>query len=159
MNTFFNLSKLVRTSLVSLPATTAMTAFSYGLSRVAQKQFREPELLSFLVHEQPLVRLTRSYKWANKTTGYLLHYAAGVGYAAGYEYLWKPLVKLPKVVKGAAYGVVAGISGVVVWEATIQLRERPPRLDKAKYYGHLVLAHIVFGITAEAVSRAVVKAD
>ncbi|WP_224996468.1 hypothetical protein [Cesiribacter sp. SM1] len=154
MNILANESKAANTIAGALAGTTAMTAFSYALSKAMKEQFREPELLSFLVHEQPLVKLTRSYKWADKTSGYILHYLAGVGYAAGYEYLWKPAIKLPTVIKGAAYGVLAGLSGVAVWEATISLREKPPRLDKGKYYAHLVLAHVVFGATTALVSRA-----
>ncbi|AHM59508.1 hypothetical protein D770_06225 [Flammeovirgaceae bacterium 311] len=136
-----------------------MTAYSYGLSKTLKEQFREPEFLSFLVHEQPLVKLTGSYKPANKTTGFLLHYLAGAGFSAGYEYLWKPAVKLPTVLKGAAYGVLAGLTGVAIWEATIRLRETPPRLNKGKYYTHLVLAHVVYGVTTALASRAMSKTE
>lgn len=146
-------SKLTRSVVESMPATTAMTAFSYGLSKALHRQFREPELLSYLVYEQPLVSITRSYKWANKTTGFLLHYLAGAGFAAGYEFLWKPAIKLPTIIKGAAYGIVAGLSGVAVWEATISLRSTPPRMKKSEYYTHLVLAHMVFGATTALISE------
>ncbi len=152
-----NPSKLTKSVVESIPATTAMTAFSYGLSRILNKQFREPELLSYLVYEQPLVSLTRNYKWANKTTGFLLHYLAGVGFATGYEYLWKPAIKLPTLLKGAAYGVVAGLAGAAVWEATVSLRKTPPRLEKPEYYTHLILAHVVFGATTALISNNVKK--
>lgn len=149
MNVLSNPTKLTRSVVASVPGTTAMTAFSYGLSKVMNKQFREPELLGYLVDQRPLVRITGNYKWANKPVGFLLHYAAGVGYAAGYEYLWKPSVRLPTLVSGALYGIVAGVSGALVWEAAIQVRKDPPKLDKPSYYTHLVLAHVVFGaITA-----------
>ena len=157
MNILSNPPTLTKAVVESIPGTTAMTAFSYGLSKLMNKQFREPELLSFLVHEQPLVNLTKDYKWANKTTGYVLHYLAGAGYAAGYEYLWKPAVKLPTLLKGAAYGVVAGLTGVLVWEATINMRKKPPKLEKGKYYTHLVLAHVIFGATTAFVSKAISK--
>lgn len=134
-----------------------MTAYSYGVSKALKEQFREPEFLSFLVYEQPLVKLSRSYKWANKSTGFVLHYLAGAGFSAGYEYLWKPAVKLPTVLKGAAYGVVAGVAGVAVWEAIISMRDTPPRLNKGKYYTHLVLAHVVFGVTTALASRSMSK--
>lgn len=71
-------------------------------------------MLSYLVYEQPLVRLTKNYQWANKTTGFVLHYLASLGYAAGYEYLWNPAVKLPTLAKGARYGIIAGLSGAAI---------------------------------------------
>lgn len=157
MNVLSNPTKLVNSVVSSVPASTAMTAFSYGLSRVMNKQFREPELLAYLVDQQPLVKITGNYKMANKPVGFLLHYMAGVGYAAGYEYLWKPFVKLPAIVSGAVYGVVAGVSGTLVWEAVIQMRNDPPKLDKPAYYTHLVLAHIIFGATTAVVSRYLAK--
>lgn len=140
-----------------IAGTTAMTAFSYGLSRAMNEQFREPELLSFLVKESPIVRLTGNYKKTDKTTGFLLHYLSGASFAIGYEYLWKPAVKLPTVLKGAVYGVLAGLAGVAIWEIVIHLRTKPPRLDKGKYYTHLVLAHVVFGATTALASTAMSK--
>jgi hypothetical protein len=158
MSVLSNPSKITRALVASVPGTTAMTAFSYGLSKALNKQFREPELLSYLVDQQPLVKITRNYAWADsKGTGFALHYLAGAGYAAGYEYLWKPFVKLPTLVKGALYGVVAGVIGALVWETVIQLRQDPPRLDKPSYYTHLLLAHMAFGATTAYVSKQLAK--
>lgn len=152
-----NSTKITKSVVSSIPASTAMTAFSYGLSKVMNKQFREPELLGFLVDQKPLVKLTGNYKWTNKPLGFLLHYMAGVGFSAGYEYLWKPFVKLPTIANGAVYGVAAGVSGVLVWEAVIQMRNDPPKLDKPAYYTHLVLAHILFGATTAVASGYLAK--
>lgn len=152
-----NSSKFTKSVLASIPSTTAMTAFSYGLSKAINKQFREPEILDYLVHQQPLVKITRNYKWADKRTGFLLHYLVGIGYSAGYEYLWKPLIKMPTVARGATYGVFAGLAGALVWESIIRMRGEPPRLDKAAYYSQLVLAHIIFGATTALISESMSK--
>ena len=141
-------SNISRAFIESVPATATMTAFSYALSKLANKQFKEPELLNYLVYQQPLPTQRKAERTKRNTIGLLLHYMAGVGFATAYEYLWRPKVKLPTAVSGAAFGVLAGLTGSAVWEMTIQLREKPPGLDRKTYYPHLILAHVIFGTTA-----------
>ncbi|EMR03530.1 hypothetical protein [Cesiribacter andamanensis] len=157
------LARLGISSLSSIAGTTAMTAFSYGLSRLMHEQFREPQLLSYLLYRNSVFKRLQERQQANPR-GFLLHYLAGQGFGLVYEYLWKPAARerqlsdagrpMSVLSSGAVFGLAAGLAGVAVWEGVIRLREKPPRLEKQKYYSHLVLAHVVFGATAALVSRA-----
>lgn len=153
-----NPSRLGATLAASLAGTTAMTAFSYGLSRLAGEQFREPQLLSYLMYKNKRWTLRKERRQASPR-GFVLHYLVGIGFGTVYEYLWRPSVKLPTLAGGAGYGLAAGLVGVAGWEAAIQLRKRPPALDKATYYPHLVLGHIIFGATAALVAKALNKKE
>jgi hypothetical protein len=147
-----NPSRLGATLAASLAGTTAMTAMSYGLSRLAGKQFREPELLSYLMYKNQRWTLRKERRQASPR-GFALHYLVGIGFGTVYEYLWRPAVKLPSLASGAVFGIAAGLVGVAGWEAAIQLRKRPPALDKVTYYPHLILGHMLFGATAALVAK------
>lgn len=146
-------ARLAIVSAASIAGTTAMTAFSYGRSRLGNEQFKEPQLLGYLMYKDSPHKLLKERQQQHPRAT-LLHYLAGQGFGLGYEYLWKPAVKLPTLARGAAYGVLAGLIGVTVWEATIRLRDKPPALDKKLFYPHLIMAHIIYGATSAMVSRA-----
>jgi hypothetical protein len=147
-----NPSRLGAALAASLAGTTAMTAFSYGLSALAGEQFREPQLLSYLLYKNKRWTLRKERRQAHPR-GFALHYLVGIGFGTVYEYLWRPAVKLPTLASGAVFGIAAGLVGVAGWEAAIQFCKRPPALDKTTYYPHLVLGHMLFGATAAMVAK------
>jgi hypothetical protein len=126
----------------AMVGTSAMTLFSYGVSKEKQKQFREPELLGILIR-----KLFPSLKFGNAVfSGWALHYAVGALFCIGYDRIWRDENKGPSMANGALLGAISGIVGVSGWHLTLKLHPNPPFIDLKKYYGHLLTAHVAFGI-------------
>lgn len=134
---------MISVSLVlsCLIATTLMTAFSYLLSTLSGKQFREPELLNTL-----LSRVIRRTLSPNHFAGWLMHYGVGLLFVASYYFLFRR--SHPSWFHYALAGFISGIVGVIIWFVTFRFHPAPPTLDRKKFYIQLIPAHIVFGIGA-----------
>lgn len=126
----------------SMVGTTSMTVFSYWVSVSENKKFREPVVLGQLLN-----RLSRniSYPTALKI-GWLLHYAVGALFVRFYHILWKRKKIKPSVLTGSYIGLASGIVGVVVWKTVFIVHPNPPQKKLLNFFGHLMLAHVVFGI-------------
>jgi len=120
--------------------TTAMTAFSYLLSRTKNKNFREPRLLAGMID-----RLTPLNKNEAVKMGWLMHYGVGVFFAA----IYKPILEKghiePTMKNGAIIGGITGLFGAAIWNLTFHLHPLPPLISYRRFYGQLVVAHVIFG--------------
>ena len=125
-----------------IAGTAYMTLFSYLASTHKNKNFKEPELLGILLHRRPV---NINYK-AAQLTGWLLHYAIGVLFAGFYKPLINKRIIKNNAVAGAITGAVSGIIAVGVWHTLLRLHPHTPNISRSKFYKHLVLTHIVFGI-------------
>ncbi|MCF4100821.1 hypothetical protein L1I30_03995 [Gillisia sp. M10.2A] len=126
-------------------ATSLMTAFSYLVSRIKNKQFREPELLNILISRSDLLNFKLSKK---SSVGWVLHYVIGWIFVIIFDVLWKFNFPPFSVLSGALLGLVAGIIGVFGWKIFFSLSNNPPKIDWSEYYLQLIIAHIIFGVTA-----------
>jgi hypothetical protein len=125
--------------LQCLVATSLMTAFSYGLSILTQRQLREPELLNQILAPQ---------HQKTRPTGWIIHYAIGLVFIIVYE-----ITFAPRYSTFAAYtvaGIVSGIIGIAGWFITLNIIPRPPAIDRKLHYAQLLPAHAVFAIGAYA---------
>ncbi len=133
------------TGKILLPAivgTSAMTVFSYFVSSAKDKNFREPRILSQLVE-----RLPKGYsKTPADITGWAAHYAVGILFVAFYHELWKETNLKPSIAAGATLGALSGVLGVVAWKKIFDIHPNPPAKKLKNYFGHLIIAHVVFGI-------------
>jgi hypothetical protein len=124
----------------ALAGTSAMTLYSYVLSSKKNKQFREPELLAIL-----LKRLfPESKKSTTQMEGWILHYGVGLLFTAVYDRIWRK-TKGPSLPSSLLLGAISGLIGIGVWKKTFDLHPDPPSIHFKKYYGHLFVAHLVFG--------------
>jgi hypothetical protein len=133
---------ILKMTSAAVVGTSAMTLFSYGVSKEKQKQFREPELLGILIRRMfPSVKSDDAF-----VSGWALHYAVGGLFCIGYDRIWRHKNRKASIANGACLGAISGIIGVCGWHLTLMLHPNPPSIDLKKYYGHLLAAHIVFGV-------------
>ncbi len=126
----------------SLVGTSAMTLFSYLASGVVNKNFREPEILGQLANRLPH---GASKKYA-QVVGWCAHYATGILFEVVFSALWKRKKIKPSTASGAVLGAASGLAGVIVWKGVFEAHPNPPPKDLKRFFGHLVLAHVVFGV-------------
>lgn len=126
--------------------TAAMTAFSYIATDAENKEFREPEVLRMLVKRLfPEVSETQG-----KVAGWALHFGAGIFFTTIYHQLWKNGKQRPSLINGLLLGGINGLVGVAIWKAAFALHPKPPKIFEKNYFGHLLLAHLVFGLATAA---------
>jgi len=133
---------IVKTVIPAVVGTSAMTLFSYLVSGVVNKNFREPEILGQLANRLPN---GASRKYA-QVVGWGAHYATGILFEVIFSALWKRKKIKPSTASGAVLGAASGLAGVIVWKGVFEAHPNPPAKDLKRFFGHLVLAHVVFGV-------------
>jgi hypothetical protein len=137
---------MIRILTAALLGTSAMTAASYAISRKKNKQFREPDLLAKL-----LKRLIPDLEKRNaQLSGWMIHYGVGLLFSAIYDKVWTKTKMDPTLKNGLLLGGLSGAAGAIVWKTTFALHPDPPANDREKFYGHLIIAHLIFGAGAVA---------
>ena len=124
--------------------TTFMTLFSYLLSYKKARNFKEPDTLSDLA-ERLFPDVKRKYI---EIACWNVHYAVGVFFAAIYAALWENGKLKPGIKSALLLGAASGICAILVWKTVFALHPLPPGRDFKRYYGQLLTAHVIFGITA-----------
>lgn len=130
----------------AIVGTSAMTLFSYFVSKSENENFREPDILGQLIKRLPL----NVSKESSEIAGWCTHYAIGVLFVALYNELWQETYIKPTVTSGAFLGAISGLSGIAGWKGIFEIHPHPPAKDLKKYFEHLFLAHLVFGIFSTA---------
>lgn len=123
--------------------TAAMTVFSYFLSGKKSKDFREPALLAKMIRRA----FPETEKTFSEAAGWMLHSGFGLFFA----FLSNKMIKKMQsedLANNIVAGTVNGIAGVIAWKATFSLHPDPPKIHFHQFYQHLILAHIIFTITA-----------
>lgn len=131
-------------SISTIVATSAMTAFSYIYSSIVNRQFREPELLNILVirwSDRPQ-NLSK-----NSLVGWFIHYFVGLVFIVVFYMLWEKMQIDATLLSGVSFGFLAGMVGVTGWQLTFWIHPNPPDLNFKHYYIHLILAHVIFGVS------------
>lgn len=128
----------------AIVGTSAMTLFSYIISEKKEENFREPLVLADMIARlYPTIRRSDA-----ALEGWGLHYLSGLGFVCGYHQLWKKGKVKPGILSGSLLGATSGLAGMLVWKTVFKLHPNPPAKDLKKYFGHLMLAHVVFGAFA-----------
>jgi hypothetical protein len=89
--------------------------------------------------------------------GWALHYLAGFGFCYVYDRLWKAGKLKPNLLSGMGLGAASGVVGILVWKAVFNLHPNPPAKNLKKYFGHLMVAHVIFGAFASIGYRSKVR--
>lgn len=132
-----------KTILSGIAATSAMTLYSYAVSRKKDENFREPELLAELADDF----LPASARDLAIPVGWMAHYQVGIGLALALGAYWKKNGTKRSAWNGILAGTLAGLGGIMVWELTFRLHPREPVIPYKRFYGQLLLAHIIYAIT------------
>jgi hypothetical protein len=128
--------------LSGIAGTSLMTLFSYLVSETNKENFREPELLGKLLHRA----LQTETKENSHFAGWNLHYLVGVMFAFAYSRIWEKTTIKPSVKSGSILGLVSGILGMTIWKICFTIHPNPPKINFKKYYGHLLITHVIFGV-------------
>lgn len=126
--------------------TSVMTLFSYVVSGITNRQFKEPVLLN------QLLRYFRYCKTLKKSSlpGWVLHYLIGTLFLISSNFIWNSTSADPNLKSGALLGLMYGIIGISGWHIIFRLHPNPPSIKLDKYYLHLIVAHIIYGGSAAA---------
>lgn len=136
---------LLRIGLAAVCGTTLMTAFSYIVSGIRQKQFREPELLNGLVARADFLDFSPSKE---HPTGWLLHYKVGLMFSIIYDLIWRNSKVSPTTKSSLIMGAFSGVFGIMVWNLIFKLHPNPPKTKLNEFNLQLLIAHLVFGYYA-----------
>lgn len=145
------LKKIVVSGIIG---TSAMTIFSYLVSKIMGENFREPEILAILIKNMlPTATPYAIY------LGWVLHYLIGFAFVVVYVRLWDNNQLKPNVASGILLGAISGIIGIIGWYIVLKLHPNPPLINLINYFILLFFAHIVFGIFALVGYGLIKKAD
>ena len=126
-----------------ITGTSVMTLFSYLVSELQKENFREPEILARLLYRiAPQIN-----KQFSHVAGWSLHYSVGFLFAICYAKLWGRK-KGSSVRSGLLLGGLTGILAIIVWKTTLAMHPSPPKIKFRRFYGHILVAHLVFGCFA-----------
>lgn len=136
--------KAKKVLISGIAGTSFMTLFSYVLSLVKMRDFREPQTLSKLVRRlEPEVKK----KYADIAC-WNVHYAVGILFAAVYGECWERKLLKPGFNNSLVLGGATGLFAIAVWKSVFSLHPDPPRKNFKRYYGQLFTAHVIFGAFA-----------
>ena len=137
-----------RTMSAAVLGTSAMTLYSYFLSGTKNRNFREPENLSILLRRTAPVgeREAEAICWT-------AHYTVGLLFVLVYEEFYASTQLRPGIRSGLTLGFFTGLFAILVWKMVFDLHPRPPQKDFKKYYGQLLVAHIIFGLVSTMVYK------
>ena len=128
----------------AIAGTSAMTLFSYLVSKSENKNFREPEVMAQLIERFPK---SCSKKLA-LIAAWNIHYAIGLSFVVLYNEIWKKEKIKPSFTSGVVLGAASGLVGIVGWKSAFEAHPNPPAKNLKPFLGHLLAAHMVFGIVS-----------
>lgn len=129
----------------TLFATSAMTLFSYVISWLFRKNYKEPVLLEFLMSTFGF-KVAKHYK---VMASWSLHYFIGLIFVLSYylpiwlNFNWYTIT----LFSGFVFGSIIGCIGIVFWKVMFTLSPKDPPTYTSGYYLQLFFAHIILGIT------------
>ena len=126
----------------AITATSTMTAFSYFVSYIKERNFKEPELLADLSQEF----IPSKERALALPAGWLTHYSMGLAWALFETCLIENQKMKANVKSSILFGCFGGVIGALVWRTVFKNHPRPPVIPYHRFYGHLVLAHIVYSM-------------
>ena len=147
-----NAGKIIATGLIG---TTFMTLFSYAVSSVKKRNFKEPDLLAHL-EKNPLPVESKEQALP---VGWATHYTIGVVWVVVFHLLWKKTKMEPTTTSGLFLGLVSGLTGVFSWAFFLHSSDDPPLINFKRFYAHLILAHLVYSLSATYTARIIAKQD
>ena len=128
--------------IAGIAGTLPMTAYSFVVSEQKNRNFKEPHLLGTLLRRL----VSGSSRKSSRVVGWVVHLAVGILFAEIYALISKRITLQPAVPAGALLGGLSAIPGVIAWHLSLETLPYPPAVNRKRFYGQLIIAHIVFGI-------------
>lgn len=128
---------------VGFLATLAMTAFSYFFSYLLKGNFKEPQLLNYLIDKMPksTINVCREH-----ILGWFIHFSVGFLFVIAFKIVGYLYALELSFRTGIIFGTLAGLIGVGAWSSAFALHPNPPSINKTLFYIQLIFAHIMFAI-------------
>lgn len=124
-------------------ATLAMTVFSYLVSNIFSKRYREPLLLNYMIRgSESMEKVGRRSYW-----GYIIHFIIGWILAFLFYFLLEIDMAELNVRSGIIFGFISGIIGSGAWFIIFKTNSNPPKINLGGYFFQLLIAHVIFGAT------------
>lgn len=140
--------RLILLSCASIMATSAMTIFSYALSKICKENYREPAHLASIAREINPGKAAVIYR----ATGWFLHYTAGVVWALAYALPFEN-ARVSQRSKPAILGVSSGLLAALVWKLVLIGHPRSASRVEPRFFAQLIPAHLVFSTALEVCNR------
>ena len=115
--------------LVSIGATSAMTWFSYVMSKNFQELYKEPVLLTSALKKTNISLSEKS----QKTWGWLIHYIIGFLFVMGYQILWVKNILPVSPLNALLLGVISGVIDIFSWIIIFKMTDHQPPIDFKGY--------------------------
>jgi len=122
-----------------------MTAFSYIISIVRGKQFREPVLLNKVLDRWTDMYLTPH---SSNPAGWALHFFVGFIFVVIYHLLWTYTEIEITWWSAVLMGAISGLVGIGIWMFTFVIHPNQPKVDFFGFFAQLFFAHVFFGLGA-----------
>ncbi|WP_378187068.1 hypothetical protein ACE939_01810 [Aquimarina sp. W85] len=129
--------------IVAPIATLMMTAFSYLASYIRKRQFKEPELLTILMHRHFKIN---SDKRTTNLPGWVLHFLLGYLFLFIYDSCFVYTSIEPSLGWSFIVGIGMGILGIIGWQIIFAINPNPPKVTFHEFYIQLVIAHVIFAL-------------
>ena len=137
---------IIQLILVAIGATSAMTWFSYAVSKSFRELYKEPVLLSYALQK---TNISLSKK-AQDIWAWLIHYIIGFLFVMGYHIVWVKDILPISPLSALILGAISGVIGILSWIVIFKMTDHQPPIDFKGYYIQLFFAHIIFGVVATA---------
>ncbi|MBB4801586.1 hypothetical protein HNP37_001647 [Flavobacterium nitrogenifigens] len=135
---------VVQLVLISIGATSAMTWFSYFVSKKFLKLYKEPVLLCTVFTELE-VDLSPGSK---RKLGWLFHYLIGFLFVVGYHVVWVRNILSISLLSALILGIISGVIGIISWMFLFKITHYQTPIDYLGFYIQLFFAHIIFALVA-----------
>jgi uncharacterized membrane protein YagU involved in acid resistance len=139
-------SLLIRTIIVGITGTTAMTAFLYLSAYVFKKRLKVIPVLGTMLTNRTTRAKRLSSGWSVLLSGTLAHYIVGIGFSFIYILLWEKGIGKPITRDSLAFGFINGMFAALVWWVFIRIHPNPPYLPVISYLLFIFLGHLVFAL-------------
>ena len=138
--------KVSKIIIAGIVGTTAMTLYSYIISRKERQQYVEPVLLNKLIdgsENLPDIEDKKAHP-----AGWLAHYGIGILFVIAYSIVWRHALKSPGPVKALIIGALSGVIAIGAWKSMFAANANPPHNNRYGYYKQLFYAHLIFSALA-----------
>ncbi|SDS23291.1 hypothetical protein [Gramella sp. MAR_2010_147] len=137
--------ELFKVVIAGLLGTIFMTSFSYIVSIITSRQFKEPRLLNMILRRSNHEHMNPSN---NSIIGWVLHFSIGIILMTLFNLFRLFFSFNISLISLITYGIISGILAILSWHLMFYISSRPPDIALKGFYIQLFFAHILFAFGA-----------
>ncbi|MBT8319589.1 MAG: hypothetical protein KJP01_05610 [Gramella sp.] len=137
--------ELLKVIIAGIVGTLLMTTFSYALSKLKSKQFREPKLLNMILRRSTSDRMNPSN---NSVIGWVVHFSIGIILMTLFYMIHLIFAFSITFISIFFYGILAGSLSILSWYLMFSISPNPPEISVKEFYVQLLIAHLLFAAGA-----------